>query len=216
MEQQQITFGYVPSVLDGSEIIYSGDTSLDIPEEYSYVEYLPKVYDQGQLPICVTCSCGAYINWNINVDSDQDNKTDNGIKLLEIYKARTNQGDGMTFKEALKFLRNVGVNTNKGLQKIERYAFIPKNKDFINTLKLALIDNGPCVGAFIVRDPNCGREFWKGESMLGGHAISIVGYNKTGFIVRNSWSEFWGDNGYTILPYDEVYPYLLECWTIIA
>ena len=30
----------------------------------------------------------------------------------------------------------------------------------------------------------------------GGHAVAIVGYNATRFIVRNSWGTGWGDGGY--------------------
>ncbi len=30
----------------------------------------------------------------------------------------------------------------------------------------------------------------------GGHAIALVGYTTTGFIVRNSWGTNWGDGGY--------------------
>ncbi len=30
----------------------------------------------------------------------------------------------------------------------------------------------------------------------GGHAVSLVGYNKERFIVRNSWGDRWGDNGF--------------------
>lgn len=29
-----------------------------------------------------------------------------------------------------------------------------------------------------------------------GHAVALVGYTATGFIVRNSWGTDWGDNGY--------------------
>ena len=35
-----------------------------------------------------------------------------------------------------------------------------------------------------------------------GHAMLIVGWNETGFIVQNSWGKNWGDNGYAILPYE--------------
>jgi len=31
----------------------------------------------------------------------------------------------------------------------------------------------------------------------GGHAVCVVGYTKQGtFIVRNSWGDGWGDNGF--------------------
>ena len=30
----------------------------------------------------------------------------------------------------------------------------------------------------------------------GGHAVSIIGYDNNGFIIKNSWGKEWGDNGY--------------------
>jgi len=44
----------------------------------------------------------------------------------------------------------------------------------------------------------------KGELVLGGHAMLIVGYKKIRqtlyFIVRNSWGTGWGDKGYCYIP----------------
>lgn len=41
-----------------------------------------------------------------------------------------------------------------------------------------------------------------GEQVLGGHAVLIVGYDyaKDWYIVRNSWSAAWGDQGYFYMP----------------
>jgi C1A family cysteine protease len=41
------------------------------------------------------------------------------------------------------------------------------------------------------------------ESMLGGHAVVVVGYDldKQHFICRNSWGEAWGDKGDFYLPF---------------
>lgn len=36
----------------------------------------------------------------------------------------------------------------------------------------------------------------KNERLLGGHAVSAVGFNETHFIIRNSWGDNWGKNGY--------------------
>ena len=55
-----------------------------------------------------------------------------------------------------------------------------------------------------------------GENVIGGHAVMIVGYEdkkistnprdglkREGcFLIRNSWGESWGDNGYGWLPYE--------------
>jgi hypothetical protein len=35
-----------------------------------------------------------------------------------------------------------------------------------------------------------------------GHAVTIVGYDETGFLIKNSWSEDWGDSGYGWVSYD--------------
>jgi C1A family cysteine protease len=42
-----------------------------------------------------------------------------------------------------------------------------------------------------------------GERLLGGHAVLAVGYDdaKKSLIVRNSWSDKWGDHGYFYMPY---------------
>jgi C1A family cysteine protease len=42
------------------------------------------------------------------------------------------------------------------------------------------------------------------EPRLGGHALLAVGYDddKSVFIVRNSWGEEFGDNGYCYMPYE--------------
>ena len=38
----------------------------------------------------------------------------------------------------------------------------------------------------------------------GGHAMLVVGYTDTGFIVENSWGTIWGDEGYGVLSYGSV------------
>ncbi len=64
----------------------------------------------------------------------------------------------------------------------------------------------------------------KADSVLGGHAVMAVGYDnnikinksKGAFIIRNSWGEEWGDDGYGYLPYDYVLKGLaLDWWSLI-
>lgn len=205
-----MNYGYIKSKLDGTEAKFSVIPGLDIPKEYSYVPYLPKVLNQGNEAICVPCSISAHLNWNCNIDTG-DNKKDNHIDLHQIYKQRTNEGDGMTIKEALHFLKHEGVKSDEGILKIRKYALV--NSEL--ALKQALLTNGPCVAGLLVYSDGC--RFWESNSyneLLGGHAVSIVGWNQKGFIIRNSWGTSFCDKGYTLLPYKNMNSFT-EIWTII-
>jgi C1A family cysteine protease len=63
------------------------------------------------------------------------------------------------------------------------------------------------------------------EYLRGGHAVCMVGYDDKikfkdgkmgGFIVRNSWGENWGDNGYFYMPYSFAlsYQFAADFWFI--
>lgn len=69
-----------------------------------------------------------------------------------------------------------------------------------------------------------------GESVVGGHAVMVVGYdNKTkiqnqnargsqttgAFLIRNSWGKAWGNDGYGWLPYEYLQKGLAEDWWTI-
>lgn len=85
--------------------------------------------------------------------------------------------------------------------KIKSYAKVTT----IEGVKKTLFLNGPCYVSFNIY--NKGTSFWKpkqnGDKIIGGHAVAIVGYDKNGFILRNSWGIFWGRGGYTNFPYSD-------------
>ena len=207
-----MNYGFVPSKMDGTEHVFEEEKGLELPKKYSYKKFLPEVINQGSKPICVPCSLSAYINWNKNLETGK-NDFDNKVNLQQIFNSRTEKGsDGMSFKDAFKFLRHEGVDTIDGKYKINRYAKI--GSDIV--LKQALIMNGPCVGGLPVYD-DIAWEFWKkkqGDKFMGGHAVSIVGYNENGFIIRNSWGTTYAEKGYVLLPYDS-FDSFTELWTII-
>ncbi|HEX7114088.1 MAG TPA: C1 family peptidase [Steroidobacter sp.] len=47
---------------------------------------------------------------------------------------------------------------------------------------------------------------------LGGHAYALVGFNRVGFVVQNSWGEKWGNCGFAVLPYEEWVEYGTDAW----
>jgi hypothetical protein len=52
----------------------------------------------------------------------------------------------------------------------------------------------------------------KNKDSLGGHAYAIVGFNRTGFVVQNSWGLSWGNCGFAVLPYEEWVTYGTDAW----
>lgn len=85
----------------------------------------------------------------------------------------------------------------------------------VDGLKQALYENGVCYMAIPVY--NFGARMWfqyPGQYLLGGHAISIVGYTLDSFIIRNSWGDDWNGNGHTLFPFTD-WGLQWEVWTAL-
>ncbi|MGH8176957.1 MAG: C1 family peptidase [Steroidobacter sp.] len=52
----------------------------------------------------------------------------------------------------------------------------------------------------------------KRQDTLGGHAYALVGFNRVGFVIQNSWGEQWGNCGFGVLPYEEWVRYGADAW----
>ena len=192
-----------------SDYVFSaGGNSSTIPSRYSYKRFLPSVIDQGADPICVPCTLSAYLNWRENLKNGS--KKDNRIDYYELYESKTSEGEGMTFKEAFKYLRHNGVDSKAGQLKIGTYSKVGSSI----LLKYAILLNGPCMGALPMYNES--EKFWEqnaGDYLRGYHAISIVGYDDKGFIIRNSWGIGYGDNGYSHIP-EKDFKKFIELWTV--
>lgn len=46
----------------------------------------------------------------------------------------------------------------------------------------------------------------------GGHAFVIIGYNRDGFIIQNSWGKGWGSGGRAVLSYEDWLDNAMDCW----
>jgi C1A family cysteine protease len=96
------------------------------------------------------------------------------------------------------------------LDKALKYQSVSRN---LNQMKSCLASGLPFVFGFTVYESFESDEVARtgivpmpqsDEQVLGGHAVIAVGYQDAQqcFIVRNSWSDQWGDNGYCYMPYD--------------
>lgn len=85
-----------------------------------------------------------------------------------------------------------------------------------NRLKELLNKKGAGVISVSVFEKKEGRDKCKiykkedGERYLGGHMMAVVGYNKDGLIIRNSWSSTWCDNGDLYMSWEDAKKYARE------
>lgn len=202
--------GCQKSKIDKSDKTITKNLTNSIPEAYSFVNSLPPITDQGSTNMCVTHATACCLNWICDMKKKTSGK-DNKIDLNQIYNARNDKkhDNGMSIKEALSLARNTGVKSNIGNIKINDFARIGS----MQILKQAILCNGPVLIALPVYDSSR-NDFWNGAELEGGHCVALVGYDKSGFILRNSWGKGYGKNGYWTLPYTD-FKKVMEVWTII-
>lgn len=199
-----------------------------LPDKWDLRKDMRQIRDQSTQGTCSAQTAGAIKEWQEYVDL--------GFKEYMspqfVYNLRPNQdSEGMYPRDTMEILYKIGIVTEKDYPywtfdpitdelkekatkyKIQGYAQV----NTIDSLKKALFANGPCYIAFPVYNPER-MEFWKpdytGQQMMGGHAVTVVGYLKDKFIIRNSWSSEWGDKGYTYYPFNQ-FGMHWEIWTAI-
>ena len=223
---KEMVFGYVPTQFDGTEYVITEENlgTLPLPKAYSYLPFMSPIMNQGAESTCVPHSISAvydyYLAMNNPEDTNEGKFKNSGIAIHQIYNARTNRGDGMSYKEAFEFCRKQGVvHTDEYKKKdfshpmkIMMYGRILS----IEVMKRALVANGPCPIATYVKDLDA-PDFWNGSGNYGGHATCLIGYSdaKEAFILRNSWGKSFGQGGYTWFPYSD-FNKILEAWTVIV
>lgn len=212
-------FDLIPSEVDPRdyqvEAIYHA--VVELPEEFNYIEEMPPIRDQGSQGSCSAMTAAAIKDWQEYKDLGYQDY----MSPQFIYNLRTNQwSEGMTPRDTMNILNKKGTvpeslypygSTTKIdellLEKAQN--FIIKGYAQVNTIygaKASLIANGPLYIGLPVYNPTNPR-FWHQEflnqPMLGGHAVTIVGWKKDAFIIRNSWGDDWGYNGYCYMPFED-------------
>jgi hypothetical protein len=191
---------------------------------------LPPIRNQGSQGTCAAQTAACMKEWQ----EKKDYNFEGYMSPQFIYNNRENQDShGMFGRDVMRILSKIGsvedaiyeygkiepvlsidpeLYDKAKMHKIKNYARIFD----IENLKKALSINGPCYIAFPTY--NYGPRMWYKESpdtqMQGGHAMTIVGYNGEGFIIRNTWGSNWGDKGYCVYPYGDWGSHW-EIWTTI-
>ena len=225
----------VPSPLDARDysIDCLGGVESQIPKTFRLRGM--KVLNQGFIGSCVAHACATAMGYGEMVNNLPPHNFSRGF----IYGHREDEscaGEGMHTRHALKQLLHYGDCEYCDFPYNEKYpdvkAKIDNNKEFLQKkaepfkikkyfrcysneeIKLALMN----VGAVVICVPL--YDNFASECPLpppnvepkSHHAMCVVGWDETGWIVQNSWSSFWGKKGgFVHLPYD--YP-VSEFWGI--
>lgn len=102
------------------------------------------------------------------------------------------------------------------------FSLAPKKSEKIKLFKAWLAYNGPiltrldCDSTWDSVKADGLLKKYDSKSASGGHAISIVGYTPTHFIVRNSWGTGWADKGFAYASYEYTLAAFNEAYGIIV
>jgi hypothetical protein len=52
------------------------------------------------------------------------------------------------------------------------------------------------------------------KSRKDGHAFALVGFNRTGFVIQNSWGGEWGSGGFAVISYADWLLHAMDVWVV--
>jgi C1A family cysteine protease len=198
----------------------------------------PPVYDQGNLGSCTANAIAGHLDFNRKLEGETFIFPS---RLFIYYNERviegtTNSDAGATIRDSIKTVAKQGAcSETEWPYIISKFASKPLSKCYTDAvqyealtylritsqtgMKTCLAQGYPFVCGISVyqsfestTDGNIPMP-QKGESLLGGHAIMIVGYDSNGWIFRNSWGN-WGQQGYGRLPFKYLSKYGSDFWTL--
>lgn len=191
--------GYIRSPRDDRDIIFKQNVE-NLWDSYQ-VNSLSSVKDQGEDPTCAAICISEILGWQTKIAGGKGSP--NIFSIFDLREDKSQQG--LIPRDTLKQIKKQGVD---GFT-IDSYARIADPE----SAKAAILTNGPIMIGLEVY--NYSNKFWKGGGkLLGGHAVLLIGWDKEGFVIRNSWGTSYGDGGYYNFPFED-WIYILEAWTIM-
>jgi hypothetical protein len=209
-------------------LAFGGNDDLKLlPEEINWSQYANAARNQGKRGTCAAFAGCAIKEIHSNVATGKKEYLSSEF----VYYHRNNKpAQGMYGRDAFQILKDIGTvpesmfpyNTEcEPDENLYSIASGYRVSDFakiitMEGLKKALFEVGPCY--LVLPLYKTRPQFWKpagNEKDRGGHAVVVVGYNKDGFLLLNSWGHDWNDNGYVILPYED-WKVSWECWVSLG
>ena len=216
--------------------------SENVPGSVDYRPDLLPVRNQGSQGTCFAQSAATMKEWQEKQDYGLDEYLSPQFfynNRFNLYDSDPANDEGMYSRDVMKLLSKMGICLEKNFayestqtrdqidpelyheaknHTISSYARVTTLEGLI----VSLYRNGPCLIAFPIY--NFSDKMWQqnpGEDFLGGHAMTVVGYRRQSegssdgyFIIRNSWSDTWGQRGYCYYPFSEWGSHW-EIWTTV-
>ena len=239
--KQFVFTGCLPSIPDSRD--YSLLTKARIIDVISSKIRLPitAIKNQGTTSSCVAFSIIAAYE-TARLLSNRDESAIDGSERFLYYYARVqsnlqNVDAGAHLRDGLNAARQNGIaleqycifnpaeiNDKPSLLAQATAKFL-RIKEFyrcwsFDEIKKALNSYLPVVTAIQVREDffNYKKEIYKSTKQFTGllHAVTIIGFDdsKNVLLIKNSWSELWGIEGYAWYDYDQFKKDSIEAWAV--
>jgi C1A family cysteine protease len=238
-------YGWAPDLPDGRDLLYAAPHAqiTNLPPSVDLRGKCPPVYDQGQLGSCTANAIGAAVEF---IHRPQFVPSRLFIYYNERKMEGTIASDaGAQIRDGIKSVATQGACPETDWPyDITQFAVQPPPPAYANALNTratryyrvvqdigqirgCLAEGFPLVFGFTVYEFFEGSEMADsgiltlpaaGEQVVGGHAVMAVGYDDSEqtMLVRNSWGDQWGMDGYFKMPYAYITSHRLasDFWTI--
>lgn len=203
------------------------------PETVDLRGKFPKVYDQGNLGSCTGNAIAGICEYEWMRQGKPDPFIPSRLFIYyneRQLEGTVHSDSGAAIRDGIKAIHKWGFCPEDAWPyHISAFAHKPTSQAYVlalkeqvqdylavhqtlNDMKAALVSGYPIVLGFTVYDSFMNQHVadtgvvpmpGHGESVQGGHAVVVVGYDNPSsrFIVRNSWGEDWGQKGYFTIPY---------------
>ena len=225
--------GWMPALPDARAYAFAPKTTRALPKSVDLRDKLPMVWNQGSIGSCVAHAVAAA---HIVAQKKNRATAVMPSRLALYFQARVIRGwqnvdSGCYISDACKVTAKLGAANEKLypytpskftlkppasvykdalLRQTVEYQKLDSTKP--NVIKAALAEGHPVVFGStlyenhellvdnVMPDPDLTT------SIIGGHAMCIVGYDdeRQLFLVRNSWGRVWGDNGHHWMSYQYI------------